>query len=42
MNGWPELAEPIWLWALALVPFLLYRHHRSESGALLASREKPA
>ncbi|MGE0640283.1 MAG: VWA domain-containing protein [Thermoanaerobaculia bacterium] len=37
--SWPEFADPLWLWALLLVPALLYLHHRrAGSGALLASR----
>lgn len=39
MTPLPQLADPLWLLALAAVPWLVWRHHwRPRSGALLTSR----
>jgi len=39
LTGLPQFADPLWLLAGLLVPFLVWRHHRREShGSLLASR----
>lgn len=38
-GGFPHLADPLWLLALLLVPWLAWRHHRNPAfGALPASR----
>ena len=39
MNALPDFADPLWLLALAALPFFVWRHHaRSRHGALLVSR----
>lgn len=38
MNGFPHLAEPAWLLLVALLPWLIWRHHRRPESGLTYSR----